>query len=198
MNYVVAGHGSFHVDQSLVRPGMERVGIAPGTRIHAFTDLRNKVLYGPDQDLWGQLHPAADFDSSLECIPNLALSSLRGPTGFEDFLCRAMPGFIVVQPGVDDYPDPVVLCTGTPKPARPRPSRPRRENCTSVTESSPTARATCTGWRARPSCPARRTGRTRVPECGRINEPGQPDEREPLRNGIRPGRLRAPHRPRPR
>ncbi|MFE5541416.1 hypothetical protein ACFQ78_37615 [Streptomyces sp. NPDC056519] len=77
--------------------------------------MNKEVFYGPREDLWDQVQRVAEFDGSVPAIPNLAVRGLFAGEHCMPFFGVALPGFTIIQPGVDSYPDSIALCTGTPE-----------------------------------------------------------------------------------
>lgn len=114
MGYILLGHGTLDLDPSVTSPEMEIVAIPQNTTIQFYTDAGQVLWYGARElDLWSRLHaPWAPLDSNSVTY-NLALHSdvdswtqdLRNSLEFD--------GHTLIRAGVDGFPDPLVLCTGT-------------------------------------------------------------------------------------
>lgn len=122
MGYILLGHGGLDVDPSVMAQGMEFVAIPQGTRIQFFADAGQGLVSGPHQlDLWDQLKAPWPPLDSTNVTYNLTLYD--DPEGLDLLLANDpwLGGHELIRPG-GSLPDPVRLCTGTPRtcPTDPR------------------------------------------------------------------------------
>ncbi|MFF4369357.1 hypothetical protein [Streptomyces sp. NPDC001594] len=116
MGYILLGHGSLDLDPERTPPGTEIVGIPQGTRIQFYTDVGQGLVFDATElGVWDRLtSPWPPLDCS-NVTYNLTLDSARR---LEAAALRHGPllgGHQLVRAGLDGFPDPLLLCTGTPR-----------------------------------------------------------------------------------
>lgn len=109
MPYVLLGQGSFEIDPRVTPPGAETVMVPQATTLQCMTADQGLFLGPGAPGLWEQLtSPWALLDCGAE-VPNLALYRL-------DAVWEAaaqFDGHTLVQPGIGNHPDPLLLCADT-------------------------------------------------------------------------------------
>lgn len=122
MGYVLLGHGSLNADPLVTRRDMEIVAIPQGTTIQFYADAGQALYYDSrDLDAWDRLQAPWPPVDSRRVTYNLSLSSAREDWAAELQNHPTFGGNKLIRPGVDGFPDPFRLCTGTRRtcPVRP-------------------------------------------------------------------------------
>ncbi|MFE5540634.1 hypothetical protein ACFQ78_33525 [Streptomyces sp. NPDC056519] len=123
MGYILLGHGG-HYPQDITPPEMECVAIPLGTTIQYYSEAGQSLAYGSyELDRWDSLRaPWPPLDSSCVTL-NM---ELQGAAEYWDEDLENHPelgGHQLIRPGVDDVPDPFVMCDGTPLTCPTRPDQ---------------------------------------------------------------------------
>ncbi|RSS79754.1 hypothetical protein [Streptomyces sp. WAC06614] len=119
MSYILLGHGDLLVHRGAPPCSGESIVVPRGTTIQLYTDGGQGLVIGPDElDVWSQVFCAAAVDAGTG-LHNLVLHG--GDDLANDQLASDLErgGHTLIRPGVDGMPDPIRLCTGTPRTCPP-------------------------------------------------------------------------------
>ncbi|RSS81246.1 hypothetical protein [Streptomyces sp. WAC06614] len=114
--YVLLGYGDLHGDPTVTRPDMEVVRMPEGLTIHLYSSGGRPMTYGRYVDLWQGAHLMQSLTDKEGAVVNQVLHGGEGLDTAEnmDALQQAFErqGMWLILPGVDGWPDPLVLCDG--------------------------------------------------------------------------------------
>ncbi|MFE5540351.1 hypothetical protein ACFQ78_32015 [Streptomyces sp. NPDC056519] len=124
MGFVLLGHGILRLTPGTTPPGHEIVAVPPGTTLQFYSDACQRIAYcSEDLDAWDRLESPWPPLRSGEVTYNFTLTSAWDDWEEELQNDPRFGGHMLVRPGIGDYPDPFLLCTGAPGPC---PTDPRQ------------------------------------------------------------------------